>query len=262
MRKDTTRRMTMKTRNLLATTALCLALNTGAFAQVQTEGSEPNLTKSSTVTTTFTTPPAETPATVVTVPAATPDPTKDLRPLAGPPVVPSVVAEPKKDPTTALTEQKPGFVPDGTTPAPATPPVVGTPKSESKVAGDQPKAACTLISISVPALPTDKPATYDPTIKDMTDGLVDALKVCNPKLEVAGFIPNSTKSARIKVTQGLDSQAFLKVPTDRLPTLLIQFYINKPDWTGDRFWTSGGPLAGRTELVLVKANEKTAGKIY
>jgi hypothetical protein len=127
--------------------------------------------------------------------------------------------------------------------------------------GKAPSTACTLISISIPAFPNDKPATFSPTIKDNQEGLVAALADCNPKAEVAGFIGSSTKTARIKVTQDTTGQAYFKVPTDRLSRLRIQFYISLPDWKGGRYWTSGA-LGDRTEVSLQSEDEKKAGKVY
>jgi hypothetical protein len=117
--------------------------------------------------------------------------------------------------------------------------------------------SCKLISVSVPAMSKDKPATYDVLIKDNVGGLLDELKVCNPKAAVAKF---KTNSATVKVTQSVtDSQAYFKVPSDRAARLILSFSTSQADWKADRFWDSAGPIGERTEVTLVvaQAGEQT-----
>ena len=175
----------------------------------------------------------------------------------------------------AATAPNPATVPPAEAPPATAPPSYGAPgtllETPPKVVPKQANggeevppvaAVCTLIDISVPALPTDKPATYDPTIKDSLPGLVEALSACNPHAHVAGVVPGSTKTARINVTQGTDGLAYFKVPSDRTARLLVQFYIVPETWKGDRFWTSGGPLGSRTDVVLKVSDPTLAGRVY
>lgn len=116
---------------------------------------------------------------------------------------------------------------------------------------------CKLISVSVPAMSKDKPATYDVLVKDNVGGLLDELKACNPKAAIAKF---KTNSATVKVTQSVtDSQAYFKVPSDRAARLVLSFSTSQADWKAERFWDSAGPIGERTEVTLVvaQAGEQT-----
>lgn len=114
---------------------------------------------------------------------------------------------------------------------------------------------CKLISVSIPASPKDKPATYHLAVKDNADGLVDAMKACNPRAEVKAFIPDSTKSAAIKVTQNTEGVAYLKVPSDRTERLILSFSTSVAEWKADRFWDSNGPIGAKTDVTLVVTAE-------
>ncbi|TSC61916.1 MAG: hypothetical protein Athens041674_623 [Parcubacteria group bacterium Athens0416_74] len=117
--------------------------------------------------------------------------------------------------------------------------------------------SCKLISVSVPAMSKDKPATYDVLVKDNTAGLLDEIKACNPKAAIAKFKANS---ATVKVTQSVtDSQAYFKVPSDRAARLILSFSTSQADWKAERFWDSAGPIGNRTEVTLVvaQAGEQT-----
>jgi len=109
--------------------------------------------------------------------------------------------------------------------------------------------ACKLISVSVPAMPKDKPATYHVLVKDNVAGLMDELKTCNPTSDLVAFKVNS---AAIKVTQA-NGQAYFKVPTGRAGRLMLSFSTSQANWTADRFWDSAGPIGERTEVTLVVA---------
>ncbi|MDB5224553.1 MAG: hypothetical protein JWO43_175 [Candidatus Adlerbacteria bacterium] len=144
-------------------------------------------------------------------------------------------------------------VPPKATPAPpvassATPPSVAN-------------AGCVLVSLSVPATLKDKPATYWVTFKDAQDGLVAAMASCT-KLEVVALAPGSTKSARAKITQGLDGRAFIDLPADRVKRIKMEVYMKDvPTWTSAKYWTTD-ILGDRTQAVFQPGDETKAGQVY
>lgn len=120
---------------------------------------------------------------------------------------------------------------------------------------------CTQVTLKHPAIETKaKPASYSPTVRDSVDGLAEDMKTCNPNSEVVAFVKDSSKTVRIKVTQGADGVAYLKLPTERLARIMINFHVGTADWTKDRSWGLAAPVGTRTDLVLTALADKDAPK--
>ena len=102
----------------------------------------------------------------------------------------------------------------------------------------------------------EKAAIIDVTIQDSADGLVAALKRCNPDAVVVGYDSTSTKSAYVTVTHGKDRWANLKVPTDREARIRGRFYAEPSKLPNvkaeDRAWQANPGSFVAEEITFTK----------